>query len=262
MSTGLAIYGVEEVSPVAAFELAKLFFEKLNYSITGSAFHKKVNLADGDDVELIEVELDELKKALISGDATDFRIYSEVGHNEPWLCSFGYTTESFGNFFCIDAQSEETFESSKDKFTDYIDKIILYLKFTYAIIYNAEKVSDAMWYARGENLKTLFPFECPVAFSEDTPGLYEGERTYEKTKLRMVYPVNYLNDNHLSIVVEGIPLPEWIAINPERGILKKVSGKSCWIVPESSLFDVNKYCGESGALLAWRPAQKKNKKLP
>ncbi|WP_095094318.1 hypothetical protein [Pseudomonas sp. Irchel 3A5] len=266
MSIGLAIYGVDDVSPVAVFEMALRFFEKLNYSVTAAAFHKRIapqRTADAESLDLVEVEPDELRTALTAGEATDFRIYSETGHSDPWFSSFGYTTENFGNFFCIDVQSEECFEAAQDKFTCFVDEIAQQVNFTYAIIYNVEKVSDAVWYARGDNMRTLFPFESPVAFSHDTPGLYEGERTYEKTKLRMVYPVNYLNKHHMSIRVDGIPLSDWIAMNPERGTLMSVSGKIRWTVPESALLEVNKSCGESGALLAWMPQKTKTRaKLP
>lgn len=266
MSIGLAIYGVDDVSPVAVFEMAHRFFEKLNYPVTAAAFHKRIapqRTADAESLDLVEVEPDELRTALTAGEATDFIIYSETGDSNPWFSSFGYTTESFGSFFCIDVQSEECFEAAQDKFTCFVDEIAQQVNFTYAIIYNVEKVSDAVWYARGDNMKTLFPFESPVAFSHDTPGLYEGERTYEKTKLRMVYPVNYLNKNHMSICVDNTPLPEWIAMNPERGTLVSISKKIRWTVPESALLEVNKSCGASGALLAWMPEKiKKRPKLP
>ncbi|WP_024657676.1 hypothetical protein N027_01355 [Pseudomonas syringae USA007] len=134
MSIGLAIYGVDKASSATAFELAKLFFKELNYPITGAAYHKRIALEDGEELGLVEVKLDELDKKLMSGEATDFRVYCETERSEPWFCSFGYTTEDFGNFFCIDARSEESFEDSKDKFISFINKTISDLKFKYAII--------------------------------------------------------------------------------------------------------------------------------
>jgi len=56
MSIGLAIYGVDDVSPVAVFEMAQRFFEKLNYPVTAAAFHKRIapqRTADAESLDLV-----------------------------------------------------------------------------------------------------------------------------------------------------------------------------------------------------------------
>ncbi|WP_134816248.1 hypothetical protein, partial [Pseudomonas syringae] len=73
MSIGLAIHAVDKASAVAAFELAKFFFEELDYPITGAKFHKRVALEYGEELKLVETTLDHLGKKLISGEATEAR---------------------------------------------------------------------------------------------------------------------------------------------------------------------------------------------
>ena len=262
MSSGLSIYGVERVSPLVAFRAANFFFECIACPITGGGYNQRSMVAGVDDIELVEGTSEQLLAAIDAGVATDFRLYSESNNIQPWFASFGYSTEKFGSFFCIDAQVDLSLESSKDLFIDAMNKMIAIFDFTYAIIYEAKNNSDAMWYARGENFKTIYSSENPIAFSKSAPGLYEGEREYESHKLRMIYPVNFLNHKHLSIIIEGLPLNEWIATDERHGKIEKTREKWCSTVGANEIVEINEIFGNSGLLLGWNKLKAKNKILP
>jgi len=261
MSIGIAIYGVDTATPAQVFNVAQSYFKTLGYAITGAAFHQRIPEEGGETLDLVEVSLDQLRDAIQSGRASDFRLYSERPGAQPWFSSVGYSTDAFGSFFAIDIQADEHFGDALESQTRFLTDAVQALPCSYAIVYETERVSDAMWYARGENFVTIHADENPVAFSRDTPGLYAGQRRYETSALRMVYPRNFVNEHHLAIQLDGVPLADWIRADPERGQLAQTTETLwCWAVPVESLPAVNAACGKAGALLAWnraKPVQKR-----
>lgn len=265
MSIGIAIYGIDAAPPMQVLDLAQSYFKALGYAITGATFHQRIpEDEDGETLDLVEVSVEQLRDAIQAGRASDFRLYSERPDAQPWFSSVGYSTDAFGSFFAIDIQSGEDFGDALDSHTRFLMDAVQALPCSYAIVYETERVSNAMWYARGENFVTLYADENPVAFSRETPGLYEGQRRYETATLRMVYPRNFLNEHHLVIPVDGMPLAAWIRADPERGQLDQATETLwCWAVPVEGLAAVNAACGKAGALLAWSPPKPMQKrKLP
>lgn len=259
MAIGLAIYGMDTVSPVLVFELARSFFDNLNCQVTSAGYYKRQTLDGVDDIVLDEVSQNDMCVKLQDGTACDFRLFSENEESRPWFASFGLTSGKFGSFDCIDAQSDESYEGACEKYLDFLKVAAEVVSFKYAIVYEAKNVSGAMWYARGENLTTLFDFESPVAFVHSTPGCDPGGREYEGKMLRMVYSINFLSDEHLSIIVNNVSLCEWISAGEGRGQLEKSSRGWCWRVAADCLRSVNKACGEAGVLIAWKRGESKRK---
>lgn len=268
MATGIAIYGVDRASVLDVFEEGLRFFNELDYPITGSGYLRRAKVdgvkVDGDeDLEPVDVPPAELKVLISENKITDFSIFSEIKDVKPWFSSFGYSSEEFGSFFCVDIQSDEGLEKLYVPLKEFLVSAAAKLKFNYAIVYEVDDVSDAMWYARGENFRTIYKDEDPVAFKRDTPGRYLGRRQYEHSCLRMVYPINFLNDSHLSIKIGDASLLEWISESASHGILTKVLNGWCWEVGPEHIDSVNEICGKAGILLAWKPKQEKKKiKLP
>jgi hypothetical protein len=260
MATGIAIYGVDRISVLDVFDEALRFFNELGYPITGAGYDRR-GLMDGvDDIEFVEVSSKELKVLISEGKVVNFRVFSEIKNVKPWFSSFGYTTEEFGSFFCIDMQSDVGLEELNLKIKRFLISASVKLKYIYAIVYELASVSSAMSYARGQNFKTIYQYEDPVAFIDDASPLYLGGRQYEHARLRMIYPINFLNDQHLSIKIGSTSLLEWISESPSRGVITKVLNGWCWEVGREYIDSVNEICGKAGTLLAWKPKKAETKK--
>lgn len=83
--------------------------------------------------------------------------------------------------------------------------------------------------------------------------------------LRMVYPVNIINSNHLDIIINNITLKEWIFNNKKNGsIIKMKNNMWLWLVDSNQIDRINKTLGETGVLISWSPLhlEKKKRKLP
>lgn len=263
MATGIAIYGVDRISVLGVFDEALRFFNELGYPITGAGYDRR-GLVDGvDDIEFVEVSPKELKVLISEGKVANFRVFSEMKNVKPWFSSVGYTTEEFGSFFCIDMQSDVGLEELSIKIKGFLISASVKLKYIYAIVYELASVSGAMSYARGQNFKTIYQYEDPVAFIDDASPLYLGGRQYEHARLRMVYPINFLNDQHLSIKIGNASLLEWISESASHGVITKVLNGWCWEVGREYIDSVNEICGKAGTLLAWKPKKgETKKKLP
>ncbi|GKX60217.1 hypothetical protein [Leminorella grimontii] len=262
MYSGIALYGIESISPALALEIGISFFNAMNIDITSTGYH--INIEDDnseEDLEVITAPLSTLKEKLEKGEKLTFRVFSEDEKNIPWLASFGYSTNEFGNFYHIDMQCP-----SKDGkiILDFIRNILDGIIFSYGIVYSFNKMTDSYFYASGGNLLTKYTNESPSAFSRETPGRFRGRTRYNNSMLRMIYPINIINEDHLQIDVKGKTLNEWILSNECHGKLERLNEKLwLWIVDENILDDLNNYCGEAGILIAWELQAKKRKpKLP
>ena len=72
--------------------------------------------------------------------------------------------------------------------------------------------------------------------------------------LRMVYPVNIININHLGITIGGTTLKEWILSSEKHGTLKSLSNNLwLWRVEYDELEKLNNHLGELGLLISWKP---------
>ena len=265
MYNAIAIYGTENISPEEALSFGTQFFQCVNLSITKAGYYK--HLTPGDhkgDHDIFDVSIPDLESKINDGEVTSFRLYTEKKGHTPWLASFGYTTNEFGGFFHLDAQCpSELF--SHHEIIAFIENISNSKSFSYGIAYSCDKMSKAFNYAAGNNLANIYPYENPSLFKKETPGRFQGEERYKNVLLRMVYPLNILNEKHLLIEVDGILLSEWIANDERRGILKKLNnGLWLWIVKENKLDSINKCLGDFGILLSWKitSSKKVTKKMP
>jgi hypothetical protein len=114
-------------------------------------------------------------------------------------------------------------------------------------------------------LVKIFPFENTSLFTRELPGRVPGSASYERVKLRMIYPLNVLNEEHLGIRINDLSLREWIISDSSRGSLKSIPNDMwLWAVNEMNLAEINNACGEAGILIAWQkaPANRPARKLP
>ncbi|WP_068621370.1 hypothetical protein [Paenibacillus tuaregi] len=254
MGTGLAMYDTNEVTPMEACIAGESFFEAIGAKVTAACYYTYNKDEDERYVDLIETSLSELKRKIISKEVTAFRLYNEqIGHS-PWFASFGYMNDEFGSFHHIDAQCAVPMDDIYTNFIGFVEDVSKKISCPYGIVYAAPKVSDAFYYAQGENLVKLFPYENPRIFKEETPGRFKGKARYRGDMLRMVYPCNLINGNHLHMKIQGMTLGEWIVKEGGRGSLRKISHDLwLWEIGRDDLEGVSRWCGEAGILLAWKP---------
>lgn len=255
MITGIALYNCEKITALQAYNLAKEFFNFVSLEITDVGYYQF--LKNGDhigDHDFIETTLENLAHQIEIGNATAFRL-SKKGIKQAWEASFGYMTNEFGSFHHIDAQ----FPSSRgsEEFRSFFIKLSIESCAPYGIVYSTNDVLNAFYYATGNNFVTIFPYENPLPWQQETPGLYQGASRYTHSMLRMVYPHNLLNSNHMNMKIDGINLKEWVTCGANRGSLKEIDNNLfLWTVESTSIDELNNLLGNSGLLISWQ--QQKN----
>lgn len=262
MYNGIALYGTENISSSLAIEIGISFFNSMNINISSAGYTKYLKKGDHKgDHKTIKISLSTLKNKINDGEKISFRIYNEDKKQRPWLASFGYSTNEFSNFYHIDMQCPL---QDKEIILDFIRSFLSKITFSYGIVYPYDDITDAYFYSFGGNFLTVYTDENSSAFKEETPGELPGSERYKNSMLRMIYPINIINENHLQINVNGTPLNKWILSNESHGKLERLNEKLwIWIVDENQLEDLNSYCGEAGILISWQQQTKKRiPKLP
>lgn len=244
MSLGIALYNTDNLSSEQAYTLAKQFFKMLGLTITNAAYRSK-------DVSYTNVSPDELTKLITSHSVLDFRLYHKDSEHLPWLASFGYITDTSGNFYHIDIQYAENID--QNILRHFLKQTAEIANMAYGIAYTKDNVVDAFEYVLDEGVVPVPAYERPLVWRDETPGMFNGPARYKDSMLRMVYPYNVLNNAHLNIMVQGKPLNAWISDSPKHGHLTPLTTKLfLWEVANSELANINKVCGESGILIAWQ----------
>lgn len=263
-ASGMAIYGIEENTPYCIFEMGVLFFKTIGISITASGYYKYRDDRSEEDLDFIEASLDDLRDAIKDGGATSFRLFHESKDGRLWRASFGYSTKDFGGFYHVDAQVCSPL-LAQGEFISYIGQFCMSGSMDYAIFYYTDDVSEAMDYAAGQNLIKIYGFENPSLFNRETGGRFKGLERYRNEKLRMIYPVNIINDAHLELKVGERCLREWIISDVSHGSLEQMTEHLwSWAVSEEYLDLVNNELGAEGILVSWKPARsnKSSRKIP
>lgn len=253
MCTGIAMYDISEITPIEACNAGESFFDAIGASITTAGYYTYINGKHGLDIDLLETSLSDLKSKIISKEVTAFRLYSGQNGHSPWFASFGYMTDEFGSFYHIDAQCALPIDDVYENFIGFVEGVSKNISYPYGIVYATKKVADAFYYAEGENLIKLFPYEDSSIFKKETPGRFKGEARYRGDMLRMVYPCSMINEQHLRLKIQGMTLGDWIVNERGRGSLRKICNDLwLWEVGIDDIEGVSKCCGDAGILLAWK----------
>ncbi|MFV3284048.1 hypothetical protein ACNFCI_08305 [Pseudomonas sp. NY15356] len=255
----MAVYGIEEVSAKLAYEIGLLFFRVIKLEVTASGYYRYREDRADEDIDFIEVSRAKLKGKIEAGRATSFRLYCTSESSNLWDASFGYTTNDFGGFYHFDAQCLDQ-HFGKDKFLEFVEKLGELSEFRYAIFYSVDDVSEGFYYAGGENLSSVYDYENPILFNKETGGRFKGAERYKDKMLRMVYPLNVINEEHLNLQVGDGKLQDWILSEERRGLLKPSLNRMwVWEVKEENLEYVNAELGAAGLLIAWKPLRSAKK---
>ena len=265
MSTGIVIYGTDPAQTASALEVAESLFLQFGEEATRAIFMEFV-VRDGERIiDDHETSLSDLRAKISTGEVTAFQVCSDGKKGLAPIISFGCNVPEFGGLSFVDVQIERPVCAINEKIEIFLKNVASHLSCKYAIAYDAEKSSIAYKYSTGVNLVRIFPFENTSLFTRELPGRVPGSASYEGVKLRMIYPLNVLNEEHLEIRVDDLSLREWITSDLSRGSLKSIPNNMwLWSVKEMDLTEVNNACGEAGILLAWQkvPANKPVRKLP
>lgn len=264
---GLAFYGIGGLSPELALKEGVSLFSMFGLEVKSACYY--IYLAQGDhdgDHDVVEVHVDTLEEKIRSGDVSAFRIYHENGDIDPWVASYGYSTNEFGNFPHIDVQVALEPEKAFELAVKFLKGSQLVDKCGYGIGYGCGSVSKAFSYGSVHDLIKLYDFEETTKFKSLVRRASNCKDEGVSARLRMIYPLNVLSKEHLLLRVKDGSLEEWVEQNKKIGSLERV-GKERWLwsVKEEALECVNKYLGELGVLLSWRSRPAKGslgKRLP
>ncbi|MBR8295054.1 hypothetical protein KDW63_12780 [Burkholderia cenocepacia] len=265
MSTGIVIYGTDPRQIVSALELAEGLFHQFGSEATRAIFLEFVVRGGERTIDDHETSLSDLRAKILNGEVSAFQVFNDGKTGGAPAISFGHNVPEFGGLSFIDVQIERAVREIDGEIEKFLEDVVGRLSCKYAIAYDAEKSSIAYKYSTGVNLVRIFPFENTSLFTRELPGRVPGSASYEREKLRMIYPLNVLNENHLEIRINDLSLREWIISDSSRGSLKGIPNNMwLWTVKETDLVEVNNACGEAGVLLAWQkaPANKPARKLP
>ncbi|MBR8183477.1 hypothetical protein [Burkholderia ambifaria] len=265
MSTGIVIYGTDPAQTESALEVAESLFLQFGEEVSRAIFLKFV-VRDGErTIDDHEISLSDLKGKIAAGEVTAFRAFGNGEKEGGPDISFGCNVPEFGGLSFVDVQIDKSVCEMNEKIEAILESVAAHLSCKYVIVYDAEKSSVAYKYSTGVNLVKIFPFENTSLFTKELPGRVPGSASYERAKLRMIYPLNVLNEGHLGIRIYDLSLREWIMSDSSRGSLKSLPNNMwLWTVNEINLAEVNNACGEAGILIAWQkaPGNRPARKLP
>lgn len=265
MYSGIAVYNTENLGSKTACELGEKLFTDIGMPITGAGYYKM--LKNGDhigDHDIIEISFPDLKEKIKNNEVTAFRIYSEQKDAQPWHASFGYMTNEFGGFSYIDVQYPSVADEPKAT-RDFLNSLSDKTPYSYGIKYCADKVTKAFYYATGDNMVNIYQYENSSLFKRECPGRFNGLQRYKSTMLRMVYSINVINAHHLDIIIGNVSLKKWISTDEKHGSLEVLENNLwLWTVEDTHIDEVNRYLGEAGVLISWKPlaVKKTTRKLP
>lgn len=260
MYSGIAVYDTEKLASSTACELAEKFFADISMPITGAGYYKMLKNGDHPgDHDIIEIAFSELKEKIKNSEVSAFRIYSEYEDVQPWNASFGYMTSEFGGFNYIDVQFQSVADDLKVT-TEFLSSLSEKIPYSYGIKYCSDKVTKAFYYSTGDNMVNIYHYENSSLFKRECPGRFKGKERYKDTLLRMVYPVNVINNHHFNIEIGSVNLKEWILSDEKHGSLEELNnGMWLWTVEDDELDKLNKCLGEVGILISWKPPATKKK---
>ena len=130
----------------------------------------------------------------------------------------------------------------------------------YGIAFPARTIFAASGYSRGMG-SPLFANENPGLFQDDY-RIGMRAKSFQAERLRMVYPLNLLNEQHLSLRIGKSALRDFITGDARNGRLTELPDATwLWTVESTRLQELNDEFGASGLLICWQPRPAK-RRLP
>jgi hypothetical protein len=255
------IYGISgKFGPSALDEGRKLFGEFDLHLSEVLRYRETPPDGAGENIHLVETNLVELDEELAAlGDET-FYLYDTSSKEKPWRASYSVHSSRYGSFPHIQGQLPGTLGGYPSALSNFLSRLTETIPYRYAIAFDVLSASLASNYCLGEGVTGVFPYENVFAFSQEQPGRFGGKERYLRDRLRMVYPVNVLNDDHLSQRVGDSTLGEFAS---NHGVLTKFPlDLSLWVVAPNHIDEINQQVGEAGLSISWRRPATARPRLP
>lgn len=251
MITGFAYYGITLPDARASVTAASAIFDQLRLTgVDASRYIRTKPDRQDETLHLVETAWDDLTENPSSGNFR-FRATAQMG---PAEMLGGFDDGTQAGFSLIDLSFVDQREMSEDKIISLFREIARRLHPAYGFCYFCETIEQSISYANVNGATMFAANENPFAFTDDLSEWSGGDDTYKRTRLRMVYPYNLLNNDHLAIRIDGLRLSDWIRDGEERGkIIELDVAAHVWAVPASQLARINRVLGEAGLLISWRP---------
>ncbi|MDP8099279.1 hypothetical protein [Pasteurella atlantica] len=252
---GITLYDLNTLPIKTIYQFAHHFFNLFNI-IPNHISYMQSHSSDsqGETVSEIEASLEELQYQIDNNLIDNFRLlYSST--DRLWDVGFAF----------FDKQSEvgEEMNYIEIQFLDNIstlesEKIIHFLTtisakthIVYGIGYQLYgSMSEVFSYALGLGVETLYNNESPYEWGEQLPSRTDETPLYFN-QLRMVYPINILNDNHLNFPLSQLTLKAWILSNNKNGKITNLDNQNyLWLVEASELERINAGLSKEGILIS------------
>ncbi len=260
--TGFAFYGISASEPDRSLATATAIFARLNlHAVEVSEYVRTTPDAAGKSLHLVETDWQNYLRDPKSANIR-FRAISASGTTE---LTGGFDDGANVGFSLVDLAVRHQQPLPESEIIDVIDHLSGQLSPSYGFAFTCTRPEQVVSYANGNAAVLFTGSEDPFSFIDDLSEWSGGEDSYKRTRLRMVYPYNLLNRDHLAISVAGQSLGDWIRAQDDRGrIIELNSQFAVWIVPAETLQDINQLLGATGLLISWRPerAAGPRRKLP
>lgn len=265
---GIALYDITSIDIKDAFQFAKDFFNQINIQPNSIYyFYQHAPDKDGETISTKDVSLDELAVGVENGIIDHFIIhYSSTARLWDIGLTFYSKYSKFGESInYLEMQFlDEFLKLDNHIIHDLLNKVATISNVVYGIGYQLNgSMAKAYHYALCLDGSTIFEYENSSDWLYQLPSRTDDKPQYVN-KLRMVYPLNILNEKHLRQNVLDMALESWILENENNGKLISVNNKNkIWIVNSNELNRINNTLGEAGILISWEKIQPKPiKKLP
>ncbi|MDU8925674.1 hypothetical protein RYD26_12370 [Pasteurellaceae bacterium LIM206] len=267
LTNGIALYDLKNTNSREAYYFAEYLFGRLNIQ-PNSAYYYYEHEADrhGETVSEKEVSFAELEEEIEKG-IDHFRVFFS-STNRLWdvgFSFFGKESKFSEGMSYIEIQfSNKILSTTNSEVLDCLYDFLKGNEMIYGIGYQLyANVSAALNYALCLDASTIYPFEDSNEWLYQLPSR-SGEEPQYYHKLRMVYPINILNKDHLELSVMGIKLSKWILSDSNNGTLKPLNGFNyLWLVSMQELERINEVLGKSSLLISWESINKSiRNKLP
>lgn len=251
MVTGFAFYGLSPVDPAPSVEAASALASTLSLREGEISQYVRSSPDDqGESLHLVDADWD-----VVASDPKSPNIrFSAVASAGQTELVGGFDDGSNVGFSLVDLSVSRA-DALPDQDVINVFRIID-AAFTpaYGFAFTTDRPEQVMSYANMNGATLFAGNEDPFSFTDDLSEWSGGKDTFKRSRLRMVYPYNLLNQSHLAISIDDQPLGDWIQGRDDRGRLVDWSSRAAiWIVPAKALVQVNRRLGEAGLLISWRP---------
>ncbi|MFQ1700242.1 hypothetical protein ACJ5NV_06580 [Loktanella agnita] len=262
---GVVIYGIATDAGEKALTAGERLFELFSLSISEVTRYEETKPdADGETLHLVEATLDEIRNRLSIDSHESFYIYDTATSEKPWRAMFYHSSYAYGSFPHIGGNVPGSISDNALQLKDFFFEISQMVPYRYAIGFDIKSASLATSYCAGEGSVGVLPNENVFKFTQEQPGRFDGKESYLTAKLRMVYPINILNETQCQMVIEGKTLKDGVENTSDLGALTAwPNGHFLWEVPQQRLDEVNAWLGNAGKLISWQVQNKRSvRRLP